>query len=110
MKKLSDKVWGSPGPGEPAAAVVEKAAAGPQPAEVVAEETRRQLEGQGWCLWRCSTLGDDVIVVARDELVTAYPTGYPVYLVQELEELLGASADTVRRIYEVKKLTEAVIK
>jgi hypothetical protein len=107
---MNKRNWNQPAP----ASVLEKPAAiapprEPQPIEAVVAETKRLLESQGWCLWRCSTLGDAVIVVVRDELMTGYPAGYPVYLAQELDELGGAGADTMRRIHEAKKLAGAVI-
>ena len=83
----------------------------PQPAEEVAAETQRLLEDPGWCLWRCSALGGEVIVVVRDELVTGYPAGYPVYTDQELIELAreGVGVEAIRLAHEAKKSLGAKI-
>jgi len=78
-----------------------------QPAEVVAERTEELLMTRGWCLWRCSVLGGDVIAVTRDELVEGVPMGYPVYTKQELELLLEANDAAVRLVHEAKKLAGA---
>jgi len=78
-----------------------------QPAEVVAERTEELLMTRGWCLWRCSVLGGEVIAVTRDELVEGVPMGYPVYTKQELELLLEADDAAVRLVHEAKKLAGA---
>jgi len=83
----------------------------PQLAEVVAECTRELLATKGWCLWKCSVLGDEVIAVVRDELVNGIPDGYPVYTNAELEELCqdNVSDSTLRLVHEVKKLVGAKV-
>lgn len=55
-------------------------------AEEVARRTREFLATRGWCLWKCSVLNGDIIVVVRDVTVAGYPE-FPVYTVAELEEL-----------------------
>lgn len=82
---------------------------GLQLAEVVAERTYEQLATRGWCLWKCDVLGDDIIVVVRDELVQDIPEGYPVYTSQELFDLLDLDDAMVRMIHEAKKLGDASI-
>ena len=74
-------------------------------AEAVAEHTRELLTTRGWCLWKCSSLGRDTIVVVRNESVIGYPEGYPVYTEAELEELCqdGVSEATIRLVHEAKK-------
>jgi len=110
MRKLPDSVWETPDQEEPMPAIAVMApTAEPQPSEVVVAETQRQLEGQGWCLWRCSTLAGEVIVAVRDELVTRYPEGYPVYTVQELVELGEADEGVIRIAHEAKKLAGAIL-
>lgn len=104
--KLPDSTWRVPDQEEPAAAVaVREPPAELQPAEAAAAETQRQLEDPGWCLWWCSALAGDVIVVVRDELVTGYPPGYPVYTDQELIELTkeGVGVEAIRFVHEAKK-------
>lgn len=78
-------------------------------AQEVAAQTRKLLETRGWCLWRCRALDDEVMVVLRDELVTSFPSGYPTYLEQELDDLLGVNDSTLRLIHEAKKLAGARI-
>jgi hypothetical protein len=75
----------------------------PLPAEEVATETRKLLEAQGWCPWRCSALDNDVIIVVIDELVGGYPMGYPVYTVQELDVITVLDDQLLRVTYKAKK-------
>ncbi len=83
----------------------------PQPAEAVAERTRELLGNQGWCLWKCSTLGGGIIAVVLDENVEGVPRGYPVYTMAELEELCqgNASEAHLRLVHEAKKQGAEVI-
>jgi len=76
-----------------------------QSPETVAMRTRQLLDGRGWCLWQCSALGDDAIVVARDETVKGFPAGLPVYTEAELEEISQAADSTIHLVHEAKKLT-----
>ena len=78
-------------------------------AREVAERTYELLNTQGWCLWQCHTLNDEVIVVARDELVSGFPRGYPVCMEQELKSLLEVENSTLRLIHETKKLAGATV-
>jgi len=82
-------------------------------AEETARRTREFLATQGWCLWRCSTLGD-VIAVVRDEEVTSssgIPQDVPTYTELELEELCQSdvSEATLRLVHEAKKLAGAKV-
>ena len=81
------------------------------PAEEVARHTRELLAIQGWCLWKCSTLGGDIIAVVLGENVEGLPGGYPVYTEAELEELCqdDVSEATIRLVHEAKKLAEAKV-
>jgi len=83
----------------------------PQLAEVVAECTRELLATRGWCLWKCSVLGGEVICVVQDELVEGVPEGYQVYTEAEREELFqdGVSDSTLRLVHEAKKLIGAKV-
>lgn len=80
-------------------------------AREVARRTREYLATSGWCLWQCHTLGEEVIVVAKDENVHGIPDGYPVYTEDELEKLFsnGISDSTLRLVHEAKKLAGAVV-
>ncbi len=71
--------------------------------------TSELLATRGWCLWRCRALGDEVVVVLRDELVGGFPAGYPTYLEQELEYLLEVDDSTLKLIHEAKKLAGATV-
>ena len=83
----------------------------PQLAEVVAECTRELLATRGWCLWKCSVLGGEVICVVQDELVEGVPEGYQSYTEAELEELCqdDISNATIRLVLEAKKIAGAVV-
>ena len=78
-------------------------------AEDVARLTSELLDKQEWCLWKCSALDDDIIVVCRDEISSGYPKGYPIYTEGELGTLSqsGISDKTLRLIHEAKKLAGA---
>ena len=80
-------------------------------AQEVTRHTRELLNSQGWCLWKCSALGGEVIAVVRDELVNEIPDGYPVYTEAELEELCrdDVSESTLRLVHEAKKIAGAVV-
>jgi len=81
-------------------------------AREVARRTREFLAAmQGWCLWKCSTLGGEVIAVIRDASVTGYPDGYPAYTEIELRELFkdDVSEATLRLVHEAKKLVGAKV-
>lgn len=80
-------------------------------AEEVAWCTRELLATRGWCLWKCSTLGDEVIAVIREDLIEGVPQGYPVYTELELEELCQDNVNdaTLRLIHEAKKLARAKV-
>ena len=103
--KLPASVWRVPGADKPAAAAVKEPPLEPQPIEEVIAETQQQLVDRGWCLWRCNVLDGEVIIVVRDELVTGYPAGFPVYTTQELIELAqeGVGVEAIRLVHEAKK-------
>ena len=71
----------------------------------------RLLTTRGWCMWKCSTLGGDIIAVVRDENVEGVPEGYPAYTEAELEELCqdDVSEATLRLVNEGKKLARAKV-
>ena len=117
-------IWGQPSKGRSNGSSVAGAEAGPTErnlevtseldilfAEETARRTREFLVMQGWCLWKCSTLGGDIIVVERKENVEGVPDGYPVYTEVELEELCreDVSEGTIRLVHEAKKLAGAVV-
>jgi len=72
-------------------------------AEYVAQETRRLLDTRGWCLWRCAHLGEDTVVIARDEQVPGIPPGYAVYTEDELRKLAQTKKAPWRLVHEAKK-------
>ena len=80
-------------------------------AQEVARRTGEFLDSQGWCLWKCSTLGNEIIAIVRDKLVEGVPEGYPVYTEAELEELCwdDVSDGTLRLVHEAKKLAGAKV-
>ena len=80
-------------------------------AEETAQRTRELLITQGWCLWKCSTLGGEIIAVVLDESVDGVPEEYPAYTKLELEELCqgDASEATLRLVHEAKKIAGAVV-
>jgi len=80
-----------------------------QSAEEVAAEIREHLAAKGWCLLQCSALGGDTIVVTIDELVTGYPPGHPVYLVQELAELAKLDDKMLLLAHTAKRISGARI-
>ncbi len=73
--------------------------------------TLELLASQGWCLWQCSKLDNEIIAVVRDESVKDVPNGYPVYTKAELEEVARAntSPKTIRLIHEAKKRHQATV-
>ncbi len=97
---MSDKSWNRPAP-----VVAEKpqATTALQPPEEAAEELHQLLMVRGWGQWRCSALGGDVIVVVIDELINGYPVGYPVYTLQELNDVVGLDDRLLRIAHEAKK-------
>ena len=118
------RLWGQPTKGRSNGSSVVGAEAGPTErnsevtseldillAEETARRTRELLATKGWCLWKCSTLGGDIIAVVRDENVEKVPEGYPVYTEAELEELCqdDISNATIRLVHEVKKLVGAKV-
>jgi len=80
-------------------------------AEEVARHSRQLLATQGWCLWKCGALGDEVIAVVVDENVAGVPRGCPTYTELELAELTrgNIAGSTLRLIHEAKKLAGAVV-
>jgi hypothetical protein len=80
-------------------------------AELVALRTRKLLDNRGWCLWKCSVFGGEVIVVVRDETVEGFPKGHPVYTEAELDKLMGSNIkdSSLHLVHEAKKMGGAII-
>jgi len=80
-------------------------------AEETAQRTKKLLVTRGWSLWKCCTLGGDIIAVVSGENVEGVPEGCPVYTEAELEELYqdGVSGATLRLVHEAKKLAGAKV-
>jgi hypothetical protein len=80
-------------------------------AALVAHHTRELLSTRGWCLWKCKSLGGDIVVVVGAEGAEGMPDGYPVYAEAELAELFrrNISQATLRLVHEAKKQVGAVV-
>lgn len=80
-------------------------------AEELAWRTRELLITQGWCLWKCSTLGGEIIAVVKEENIGGVPEGYPVYTEAELRELCqnDISDSTLRLVHEAKRVAGAKV-
>jgi len=80
-------------------------------AQEVAECTQEFLTTRGWCLWKCSRLGEEVVAIVRDESVNGVPGGYPVYTETEIAELFKGDIkeSTLRLVHEAKKLVGAKV-
>jgi hypothetical protein len=76
-------------------------------AEKVAARTRELLDTRGWCIWRCSALNNEKIMILRDESVTDAPIGYPIYLEKELEVIGDMNDWSIRIVHKAKKLAGA---
>lgn len=78
-----------------------------------AEWTEELLATRGWCLWECSALNGDTIVVVKDESVIGYPKGCLTYTVAEINMLFGVgkpvSSNTLKLVHEAKKLAGAKV-
>lgn len=73
-------------------------------AQELAAITRKELDTRGWCLWKCANLDGDVVAIIKDESVTDYPQGYPVYTEDDLRNLPKTiSPWALRMIHEAKK-------
>lgn len=89
----------------------------------VAQRTAELLRTQGWCLWRCDSLGGDIITLTRDNFSPSEEqereimrvlaalantqenkdlAGVP-YTVSELQQLLEGDEATIRLVHEAKK-------
>jgi len=113
MKKWQQKLipgFEEPGQGETTVTDEEGPAALAQ-AEEGDWHTKELLATRGWCLWKCSTLGGDIIAVVLDENVAGVPGGYQVYTEGELEELCqgDVSEAHLRLVHEAKKLAGAKV-
>ena len=79
-------------------------------AEKVAQETRSQINLQGWCLWRLRNLKGRKICLIRDYNVRNYPAEYPAFSLEELEMLPDDMPNsTLNLIIRAKVLGDAII-
>ena len=76
-------------------------------AEYAAQETRRQLDSKGWCLWQCDALDGDTVAIVRDESVKGMPPGYAIYTEDELRKLTAMKSAPWRLVHAAKKLAGA---
>ena len=68
----------------------------------IVSQTEELLIYQGYCYWRCSLFGGDVIKVVLDDKMSG-STMYPVWTLDELETG-DISASTLKLIQHLKKL------
>lgn len=79
-------------------------------AEKVVQETRVQINLQGWCLWRLRNLKGRKICLIRDYTVQNYPAEYPAFSLEELEMLPDDMPNsTLNLIIRAKVLGDAII-
>jgi hypothetical protein len=83
-------------------------------AEEVARRTDELIHSRGWCLWKCESFNGNTIVIVDDFAeLEDLPTGYPVYIISEINTLFGddkaPSHETLRLIHEAKKLGGAKV-
>ena len=73
--------------------------------------TIQLLATQGWCLWQCSALDEEIIALVRDESVKYVPEGYVVYTKAEMAEIgrFKVPQSTIRLVHEAKKRTSATV-
>ncbi len=69
----------------------------------------QSLEHHGWVIWQCRQLRGQFVVIIRDEQVTGYPVGYPVYTVLELAKVARMPDATLRLVNEIKKSCRAIV-
>jgi len=75
----------------------------------VARTTNRYLADRGWCLWRCSAIDGDLLVVVDPQQACSVPAGYCVYTLIELYALAQLDPRTIRLVHEAKKIAGATI-
>lgn len=78
-------------------------------AQEVGQRTKEILATKGWCLWKASLLDNDTIVVIRDESVTDYPKGYPIYTDDEMREVAHMNLLIIERVHYLKKISQVQI-
>lgn len=69
------------------------------------ERTQNALNNRGWCVWSCSNLGGERIFVVQSELAILHlpHNNYPVYTINELNDLSDSPIDTIRLVHQAKK-------
>jgi hypothetical protein len=85
----------------------------------VSRKTLMALDGKGWCLWRCKLFNEAIVCIVLDKSIFDRPSQfsdplrearkYPFFTVHELRSLVKDSDQTIRMVYEVKKLAPANI-
>jgi len=72
-----------------------------------ASDTESILSARGWCLWRCESLGNDVIAIVRDDSIPDVYGMYVTYTQEELQCLFNerrpVDRATLRLIHEAKR-------
>ena len=72
-------------------------------AEQVAEDTLQHLADDGFCLWRCRALKNQIIMIVLSDCEVENRAGYPAYTLEELEMLDGSDEQHFRFINQAKK-------
>ena len=80
-----------------------------QTASGIANFTQADWDRQGYCLWKCATLRDQVIIVVDRDIPDGAPAGYPVYSLDELSKIETLPTSTLRLINTAKKVGGAVV-
>lgn len=78
--------------------------------EEVASKTDELLDRYGWCMWECSELGREAVIITRGAGVRGYPGGYPVYTEAEIIELSKVDISMIRLVHEAKVAGAVIIK
>ena len=74
-------------------------------AQRTAWDTEDILSEKGWCLWRCESLDNDIIAIARDDNAHEVPERYVAYTESELRQIFSHPMDrlTLRIIHGAKR-------
>ncbi len=73
-------------------------------AEEVSINTLLNIQRQGYCLWKCSALNGDIIMVIDGPISENVVILYPVYTLEELDLLMKLDDSTIRLVHLTKKL------
>ena len=71
-------------------------------ARAVVSKTLELIKERGWAMWKCAALNNDRVIIVKDNRVRDYPSGYPVYTLDELDEIAGMAPGTLKLVHQVK--------